>query len=68
VIVSAVASSSRENRSKTQDGSARRRWVVERLFARLHWFRRLVVRYEFHAENFLGMAWLGCMKIELRYL
>jgi len=62
----------RENRSKTQDGRALRRylrrWVVERLFAWLHWFRRLVVRYEFHAENFLGMVRLGCMKIVLRYL
>jgi hypothetical protein len=42
--------------------------AVERLFAWLHWFRRLVVRYEFHAENFLGMVRLGCMKIVLRYL
>ncbi len=62
----------RENRSKTQDGRALRRylrrWAVERLFAWLHWFRRLVVRYEFHAENFLGMVRLGCMKIVLRYL
>ncbi len=62
----------RENRSKTQDGRALRRylrrWVVERLFAWLHWFRRLVVRYKFHAENFLGMVRLGCMKIVLRYL
>ena len=57
----------RENRSKTQDGRALRRCVVERLFAWLHWFRRLVVRYEFHAENFLGMVRLGCMKIVLRY-
>jgi len=31
-------------------------------------FRRLVVRYEFHAENFLGMVRLGCVKIVLRYL
>jgi transposase len=62
----------RENRSQTQDGRALRRylrrWVVDRLFAWLHFFRRLVVRYEFHAENFLGMVWLGCMKIVLRYL
>ncbi len=33
-----------------------------------HWFRRLVVRYEFHAENFLGMVLLACMKIVLRYI
>jgi hypothetical protein len=62
----------RENRSQTQDGRSLRRylcrWVVERLFAWLHWFRRLVVRYEFHAENFLGMVRLGCMKIMLRHL
>jgi transposase len=43
-------------------------WVVERLFAWLHWFRGLVVRYEFHAENFLGMVRRGCMKIVLRYI
>lgn len=30
----------RENRSKTQDGRALRRWAVERLFARLRWFRQ----------------------------
>lgn len=62
----------RENRSQTQNGKTLRRylrrWVVELLFAWLHWFRRLVVRYEFHADNFLGMVRLGCMKIVLRYL
>lgn len=58
----------RENLSKTQDGRALRRWVVELLFSWLHWFRRLVVRYEFHAENLLGMVRLGCMIIVLRSL
>lgn len=62
----------RENRSPTQDGRTlrryKRRWVVERMFAWLQWFRRLVTRYEFHAENFLGMVHLGCMKIMLRFL
>jgi len=62
----------RENRSQTQDGRtlrrSKRRWVVERLFAWLQWFRRLVTRYEFHAENFLGMIHLGCMKIMLRFV
>jgi transposase len=61
------------NRKKprTQDGRPlrryRRRWKVERLFAWLHNFRRLVVRYEYHAENFLGMLQLGCVIILLRY-
>jgi transposase len=60
-----------ENGGKTRDGRALRpylrRWLVERLFAWLHWFRRLVVRYESHGENFLGMIRLGCI-IVLRYL
>ncbi len=62
----------RENRGKTQDGRPlrryKKRWVVERLFAWLQWFRRLVTRYEFHAKNFLGMVRLGCMKIMLRFV
>jgi transposase len=62
----------RENRSRTQDGRPlrryRKRWAVERLFAWLQWFRRLVTRYEFHAENFLGMVRLGCMRIMLGFL
>ena len=62
----------RANRSKpvTQDGRQlrryRRRWKVERLFAWLQNFRRLVVRYEYHVENFLGFVHLGCMLILLR--
>ena len=48
----------RKNRSKapTQDGRAlrryRRRWKVERTFAWLGNFRRLVVRYERHPPHF----------------
>jgi len=56
----------------TQDGRQlrryRNRWRVERLFAWLHNFRTLVVRWERYAENFLGMVQLGCIKILLRYL
>ena len=55
---------------KTQDGRKlrryKRRWKVERLFAWLHNFRRLPIRYEYHAENFLGMVQLGCVIILLR--
>ena len=63
----------KKNRKRlTQDGRPfrryRRRWCVERLFAWLHWFRRLVIRWEYHAENFLGMVQLGCIKILLRHL
>ena len=63
----------RSNRKKkTQDERRlrryRRRWKIERLFAWLQNFRRLVVRYERHAENFLGMLQLGCSLILLRRL
>jgi transposase len=62
----------RENRTQTQDGRKlrryQRRWYIERLFAWLQWFRRLVTRYEYHIETFLGMVQLGCMRIMLRYL
>ena len=58
------------NRKKTQDGRKlrryRRRWKIERLFAWLQNFRRLVVRYEYKDHNFLGMAQLGCIVILLR--
>ena len=63
----------RKGRKKpsTQDGRKlrryRRRWKVERLFAWLQNFRRLIVRYEYHVENFLGMVHLGCIKILLRF-
>jgi transposase len=58
----------RENRkkAKTQDGRSKRRWKVERLFAHLQNFRRLVVRYEYYAQNFLALVQLGCIKLLLR--
>jgi len=61
-----------ERRTPTQDGRPlrryRRRWRVERFFAWLHHFRRLVIRWEYHVENFFGMVRLGCMQILLRHL
>lgn len=62
----------RRNRKKpkTQDGRPlrryKRRWKVERLFAWLGNFRRLVVRYARHALNYLGFVHLGCILILLR--
>jgi len=59
-------------KQRTQDGRPlrryRRRWKVERLFAWLQNFRRIVVRYERFAENFLGMLHLACCLILLRGL
>ena len=62
---------SNRKRAKTQDGRPlrrmRRRWRVERLFAWLQNYRRLVTRYERHAENFLGFVHLGCICILLSH-
>ena len=57
-------------RPKTQDGRKlrryKRRWKIERLFAWLSNFRRLVVRYEQRAENYLSFVRLGCIVMLLR--
>jgi transposase len=58
-------------RRRTQDGRKlrryKRRWKIERLFAWLQNYRRLVVRYEYHVENFLAMLLLGCTMILFRF-
>ena len=62
------------NRSSpaTQDGRAlrryRRRWKIERFFAWLHNYRRIVTRWEYHANNFLAMIQLACALILLKRL
>ena len=57
-------------RARTQDGRVlrryRHRWKIERLFAWLHNFRRLVVRYEYKPENFLAFVQLACLIILMR--
>jgi len=55
---------------KTQDGRAlrcyRRRWHVERLFAWLQNFRRLITRHEYKMENYLAFVHLACIVILMR--
>lgn len=67
-----IARHRRGRRTPTQDGRplrrTRRRWKIERLFAWLHNFRRLVTRWEYHVDNFLGMLQLACAQILLRHL
>jgi transposase len=67
-----IAAHRRGRRTMTQDGRplrrTRRRWKIERLFAWLHNSRRLVTRWEYHVENFLGMLQLACARILLRHL
>jgi transposase len=63
---------SMRTRILTQDGRPlrryRRRWKIERLFAWLHNYRRIVVRWERYPENFLGMIHLASAIILLRHL
>ena len=67
-----IAPNKINRRVPTQDGRPLRRylrrWKIERLFAWLFNFRRLVVRYEYHAENFQGLVHLAAAVILLRHL
>lgn len=60
------------SKRRKQDGRSlrryRKRWKVERLFAWLKRFRRLALRWERKAENFLAFLKLGCIVILLRNL
>jgi len=55
---------------KTQDGRKlrryQRRWLVERFFSWLQWQRRLLVRWEYYMENFLGFVQLASISILLK--
>ena len=70
--IAMIAAHKAGRRTRTQDGRAlrrlRRRWKVERFFAWLQNFRRAGTRWEYHAENFLGMVQLACARILLRHL
>jgi transposase len=63
----------RRNRSRTplQDGRKLRRlqkrWRIERTIAWLQNFRRLVTRYERHANLYLGLVQLTCVIIVMRW-
>ena len=66
-----IAPDKENARQKTQDGRKlrryKRRWKVERVFAWLQNFRRLAVRWEQKAENYLGFLVLGCSFLLLRH-
>ena len=59
-------------RTKTQEGRELRRYCrrckIERLFAWLRNFRRLVTRWEYDEANYLAMVQLGCLIILARHL
>jgi transposase len=66
-----IAKHSPHRRIRTQDRRplrrARRRWRIERLFAWLHNYRRVVTRWERYPDNFLGMIQLASALILLRH-
>ena len=43
-----------------------RRWLVECFFAWIQWQRRILVRWEYHTQNFLGFVQLACLVILFR--
>jgi transposase len=57
-------------RRQTEHGSGigRYRWVVERTFAWLHHFKRLLVRYDRRAEIHEAFLALGCCLVCFRRL
>ena len=44
----------------------KRRWLIERTHAWLQKFRRLVVRYEYSAVNFLALVHVACVLVTLK--
>lgn len=46
----------------------KRRWKIERTIAWLHHFRRLVTRWEYHADLYQGFVQLACAIICCRRL
>lgn len=62
----------RKNRKRppTQDGRKlrrySRRWKIERSIGWLQNFRRLVTRYEYHANLFHGFVQLACLMVLMR--
>jgi len=57
-------------RATHQDGRRLRRyshrWIIERTFAWIGWFRRLLVRHERLVETYLGFFHLACVLLTLR--
>jgi transposase len=67
-----IPARSNHRRATHQDGRRLRRyahrWVVERTFAWLGWFRRLVVRHERLIATYRGFFHFACALIALRVL
>jgi len=71
-LVAPLRRGSWKHRKRKQDGRPlrryKKRWKVERLFAWLKSFRRVALRWDRKAENFLAFVHLACIVILLRQL
>ena len=52
-----------EEKKACQDGKKARRWVVERTHSWLNRYRRLLIRWEKKARNYLAMLHFACALI-----
>lgn len=68
LIAPELSTRKRKRQDKRKLPRYKRRWKIERLFAWLLSFRRLVTRWEHKAANYLGFLRLGCLRILLRRL
>jgi transposase len=70
--IALIAPTRKGNHRRVQDGRAmrryKRRWKVERLFGWLKRFRRVAVRWESNADNYLGFLLLAAAVVILRTL
>jgi transposase len=70
IVLIAPNKVNRKSSIKKQDGRVlrryKRRWKVERINAWLQNFRRIVVRWEYKAENYASFVLLGCLLIIIR--
>ncbi|MFO1051195.1 MAG: IS5 family transposase [Planctomycetota bacterium] len=64
--------SNRTAKSRSNDGRCmrryKRRWVVERFFAWLNGFRRLIVRHERHSLMYRAFVHVACVLVSMRAL
>jgi transposase len=64
--------SNRTARARSNDGRCmrryKRRWLVERFFAWLNGFRRLIVRHERHSMMYRAFVHVACVIIAMRAL
>jgi len=68
--VEMIAPHRSSRKRKTQDGRRlrryERRWLVERYFAWLQWKRRILIRWEYYSENFLGFVQIASITMLLK--